>query len=111
VLELGVFGSGGYGRSPVGTQWDGLLWTAAVGNFVPEIVPGSDGTLENVVLRGHAPVKASFAKTIAKVGVAGSNPVVRSKAPPAGGYRTSMRSTTKTRVSSGPITPPAPLEP
>jgi hypothetical protein len=41
---------------------------AAVGIFVPEIVPGSDGTLETLVPQGHTPMKASLAETVAKVG-------------------------------------------
>ena len=54
---------------------------AAVGNFVPEIVPGSAARSKTLVLQGQTPVKASVADTVAKVGVAGSNPVVRSITP------------------------------
>jgi hypothetical protein len=57
---------------------------AAVGNFVPEIVPGNDGTLETLAPQGHTPVKPLLAETVAKVGVAGSNPIVRSQDPRSG---------------------------
>ena len=80
--------TGQSGRPPVGTELYGLRWMAAAGNFVPEIVPGRDDTLEALAPSGQTSVMASVAETVAKVGVAGSNPVVRSSAPGQGLRRT-----------------------
>jgi hypothetical protein len=81
--------SDGHSAVPAGTERHGQVQVSESGDFVPRIVPAASFLTDpEAWLPAQTPATSPIAEDLAKVRVAGSNPVVRSKVP---GYRAARR--------------------